>query len=112
MVQLHGEIAPAELHRLRVLVPRLWIIKSLIVRGDNSEALVDDVGRFAPVVDSFITDTFDPLSGARGATGKTHDWRVSRRLVEASLKPVIQFARGGAGGTSGRSRRAYGYQGP
>jgi hypothetical protein len=26
---------------------------------------------------------------ASGATGKTHDWRVSRRLVEVADKPVI-----------------------
>lgn len=89
MVQLHGEIALTELHRLRALAPRLRIVKSLIVRGDNLQALVDEVGRFAQLVDSFITDTFDPLTGARGATGKTHDWAVSRRLVEASPKPVI-----------------------
>ena len=89
MVQLHGEIAPTELRRLRALVPHLRIIKSLIVRGDNLEALIEEVGRLAPLVDSFITDTFDPLTGARGATGKTHDRAVSRRLVEASPKPVI-----------------------
>jgi len=40
-------------------------------------------------VDAFITDTFDPATGASGATGKTHDWTVSRRLVERSPKPVI-----------------------
>ena len=59
------------------------------MRDDNSQALVDDVARLAPLVDCFITDTFDPSTGARGATGKTHDWAVSRRLVEASPKPVI-----------------------
>ena len=37
----------------------------------------------------FITDTFDPATGASGATGKTHDWTVSRKLVELSPKPVI-----------------------
>jgi len=100
IVQLHGEIEREELERLRVLVPHLRIIKSLIVRGDNLEALVEDVGGLAPLVDSFITDTFDPLTGARGATGKTHDWAVSRRLVEASPKPVIL-----AGGLNPRNLR-------
>jgi phosphoribosylanthranilate isomerase len=89
MVQLHGDVTFDELRRLRALAPRLRVIKSLIVRDDNSQALVDDVARFAPLVDSFITDTFDSSTGARGATGKTHDWAVSRRLVEASPKPVI-----------------------
>ncbi|MFW5837260.1 MAG: phosphoribosylanthranilate isomerase, partial [Desulfovibrionaceae bacterium] len=38
---------------------------------------------------AFITDTFDPATGASGATGLTHDWSVSRRLVELSPRPVI-----------------------
>jgi phosphoribosylanthranilate isomerase len=41
------------------------------------------------VVDAFITDTYDPTTGRSGATGKTHAWGVSRRLVELSPKPVI-----------------------
>jgi phosphoribosylanthranilate isomerase len=40
-------------------------------------------------VDAYITDTFDPETGASGATGKTHDWRVSRRVVGQSPRPVI-----------------------
>jgi phosphoribosylanthranilate isomerase len=37
----------------------------------------------------FITDTFDPSTGASGATGKTHDWDISKSLVQLSPKPVI-----------------------
>ena len=40
-------------------------------------------------MDLFITDTFNPSTGASGATGKTHDWKISRKLVEISSKPVI-----------------------
>jgi phosphoribosylanthranilate isomerase len=89
MVQLHGDIAVDELKRLREVEPGWRIIKSLVVTGDNIGALLDDVDRLAPWVDAFITDTFDPATGARGATGKTHDWAVSRKLVEISPKPVI-----------------------
>jgi len=34
-------------------------------------------------------DTYDAATGRHGATGKTHDWSVSRRLVELSPKPVV-----------------------
>lgn len=88
-VQLHGDIAAGELEGLRRSWPGLRVIKSLIVQGDNLVALADDVGRYSTLVDAFITDTFDPSTGARGATGKTHDWWISRRLVELSPKPVI-----------------------
>jgi phosphoribosylanthranilate isomerase len=89
MVQLHGEIAPAQLKALRDGHAQLRIIKSLIVRADNFDGLAQQVKRFAPLVDAFITDTFDPATGASGATGKTHDWRISAKLVELSPKPVI-----------------------
>ena len=89
MVQLHGDVESGVIAELRQEAPALRVIKSLIVRADNADALAAEVARFAPLVDAFITDTFDPATGARGATGKTHDWSVSRRLVALSPKPVI-----------------------
>lgn len=88
-VQLHGDIAATELEGLRRSWPDLRLIKSLIVQSDHLGALADDVVPYSTIVDGFITDTFDPSTGARGATGKTHDWRISRRLVDLSPKPVI-----------------------
>lgn len=89
-VQLHGEMRTFELVRLRAEAPGIEIIKSLIVRSSDSlAALSESMVYFSPHVDAFITDTFDPSSGACGATGKTHDWTVSRRLAELSDKPVI-----------------------
>jgi len=88
-VQLHGAIAPSELLRVRERAPGLGIIKSLIVRADNLPELLDEVARFSPHVDAFITDTFDPASGRSGATGRTHDWAVSRTVVAATHRPVI-----------------------
>ncbi len=40
-------------------------------------------------MDAFITDTFDPATGASGATGKTHEWGISRELRALSPKPLI-----------------------
>ena len=89
IVQLHGAVPVTALAALRELSPDLWIIKSLVVRGDNVTALETLVDRTGPFVDAYITDTFDPATGACGATGCTHDWAISRRLVEHSPKPVI-----------------------
>ena len=88
-VQLHGPIGEARVAELRALLPGLQVIKSLIVRDGNLAGLEARVAAFAPHVDGFITDTFDPCTGASGATGKTHDWRISRRLVELSPRPVL-----------------------
>lgn len=89
MVQLHADVVYAEMRRLRQLAPKMKIFKSLVVRGDNFDALAREADGFAPWVDGYITDTFDPETGATGATGKTHDWSVSRYLVRASPRPVI-----------------------
>ncbi len=88
-VQLHGDITAAETRRLKQLRTGLFLIKALVVRPGNLDALLRDAWEFGPCVDAFITDTWDPQTGARGATGKTHDWAVSRRIVEAAPKPVI-----------------------
>jgi phosphoribosylanthranilate isomerase len=91
-VQLHGPIPVTEAAHLRELAPHLLILKSVIVRSSHAggaAALVAEAGAYAPFVDAFIADTFDPLTGASGATGKTHDWRVSRALVRTLPRPVI-----------------------
>lgn len=89
IIQLHGEISFDELVRTKTLRPEIEIIKSLVVASDNYNKLVNMVEAFSPYVDAFITDTFDPATGAEGATGKTHDWSISKKLVELSPKPVI-----------------------
>ena len=88
-VQLHGDITKAELERLRELDPPLTIIKSLVVGQHAASVLERLVIELAPLVDGFLTDTYAPETGAAGATGLTHDWAVSRRLVQLSSKPVI-----------------------
>lgn len=89
IVQLHGKISKEELEKIKVLRPELEIIKSLVVAKNNYSALENTVKTLSPFVDAFITDTFDPATGAEGATGKTHDWSISRKLVGLSPKPVI-----------------------
>jgi len=89
IIQLHGDIAIDELQKLKSIAPELSIIKSLVIREGNIGQLENIVSSTQKYVDAFITDTFDPSTGASGATGKTHDWKLSKRLVELSNKPVI-----------------------
>ena len=88
-VQLHGGISLTEIVRLKSLAPDLTVIKSLIVEDNNLAELESSVAAFGPHCDSFITDTYDPATGACGATGKTHDWDISRRLVDLSPRAVM-----------------------
>ncbi len=88
-IQIHGDITAGEARRLKETNPGLFLIRALVVRPGNLGELLGMAREFGPHVDAFITDTWDPQTGARGATGKTHDWETSRRIVESSAKPVI-----------------------
>ncbi len=89
IVQLHGDVTPAELATLKQLRPNLQVLKSLVVREDNLAELLAQVDESQEFVDMFITDTFDPATAAKGATGKTHDWSVSAELAARSDKPLM-----------------------
>ncbi|MGF4045394.1 phosphoribosylanthranilate isomerase [Paenarthrobacter nitroguajacolicus] len=88
-VQLHGEVSVTEISKLRRLRPDLGVLKSLIVRESNIKELLTQVDATQEHVDMFITDTFHEATGARGATGRTHDWSVSAQLVARSERPLM-----------------------
>jgi phosphoribosylanthranilate isomerase len=88
-VQLHGAIEPAAVAALRGIAPGLRLAKTLLVRGDDVAALEHAMDAHAPHVDAFLTDSFDPATGAEGATGRTHDWSVSRALARRSTRPLV-----------------------
>lgn len=97
-VQLHSDVPPESLARIKALAP-LYVIKSYVVGREDMDP-AGFVRAYAPFCDAFITDTFDPATGASGATGRVHDWSVSAELVRLSPLPVIL-----AGGLAPRSVR-------
>jgi phosphoribosylanthranilate isomerase len=88
-VQLHGEIEPQAVSELRRNAPELRLAKSLIVRDGCTPALEQALEDFAPHVEAFLTDTYDASTGASGATGRTHDWGISRSLATISPRPLV-----------------------
>jgi len=88
-IQVHGDMAVADLRRLRLLAPGVRLIKAVHVTGE------DALGRalaFAADADALLLDsrTADRLGG----TGRTHDWAVSARIV-AAISPVPVYLAGG-----------------
>lgn len=88
-VQLHGPINLEELRKIKSFRPDIEVIKSLVIHKDNLPELEVIVRTHSQYIDMFITDTYDPTTGASGATGKTHDWNISKHLINISPKPVI-----------------------
>lgn len=85
-LQLHGEFAAPELEMIRVAMPHLKIIRAVHVTGPEALGIARSWER---KVDAILLDTLDPETGRRGATGKAHDWSVSREIVAALRVPVI-----------------------
>ncbi len=96
IVQVHGAISVVELEKLRRLslsdstsaAPfKIW--KSLVVKVGNEQELLQTLHATDSFVDAYITDTYDSTTGASGATGKIHDWKITKSMVEHSARPVI-----------------------
>ncbi len=89
IIQLHGPIEIAELKKLKETRKDISIIKSLVITENNFETLTNLIKQTEAYVDAYITDTFNPATGASGATGKIHNWEISKHFVKLSAKPVI-----------------------
>lgn len=86
VLQAHGEHDPDTILRLKRELPHLKVIKSISVTDESAFA---DVPTWEDVADSLILDSVDPVSGRLGATGRVHDWAISREIVERTSLPVI-----------------------
>ena len=88
-IQVHDDMAIADLRRLRVLAPGARLLKAVHVTGE------DALGRalaYSAVADALVLDsrTADRLGG----TGRTHDWSVSAWIV-AAVAPLPVYLAGG-----------------
>jgi phosphoribosylanthranilate isomerase len=79
-------IAPDVLARLRAEIAPRRLMLTVPVRDAAVLALAD---RLAPLADALLLDSAHPTTGLVGATGLTHDWSLSRRVVEGVGVPVI-----------------------
>lgn len=84
------EFSPARVAELREWIARRRLETALMqaIPVSGPEA-VGEARRFAPYADWLILDSVtDDVEGI-GAAGVTHDWTLSRRIVEESSVPVI-----------------------
>lgn len=89
IVQLHGDIPWEELKRLKSLSPDLSIIKSLVIGKFEFYHLQRLLLDMEPYCEAFIADTYNPETGACGATGALHDLTLSKKLNSLTSKPLI-----------------------
>ena len=86
-IQFHGEITDEQVLLFREHCPAVRTIGRITVTGRSA---LEYTSRFRPPLwDAVILDSVDPVSGAVGATGLTHDWTLSAQIVSHSSVPVI-----------------------
>ena len=80
-----GELPPEKVSRLRNRLA-LPIMQAISVAGP--EAIAEALA-YQEVADYLILDTIDPEISGIGASGTTHDWNISREIVQRVNIPVI-----------------------
>jgi phosphoribosylanthranilate isomerase len=79
-------VTPEKVMVLRGLLPGMKIMQAIPVMDESALQIARD---FEAVSDFFILDSYSPQIGGIGAAGFTHDWSISRAIVEQSHIPVI-----------------------
>lgn len=87
-VQIVDRPAPNAYAHLRRAHPALRILQ--VIHVEDARA-VDEARRAGEAVDAILLDSGKPSAPERtlGGTGDTHDWRISRRVVETCGRPVF-----------------------
>ena len=87
-VQLVDAVEPGTHREIRRALPALKQVQVIHVTGSES---LEEAIHIAPEVDALLLDSGNPNLVVKelGGTGRTHDWSVSRAIVEQSGRPVF-----------------------
>jgi phosphoribosylanthranilate isomerase len=89
-VQLHDDdIDLKEISIIREKMPSVRIIKAIHVGVDGSESPLQKLHNYDDIVDAIILDSVNLKEDRIGGTGMTHDWTLSKKMVDNSHLPVI-----------------------
>jgi phosphoribosylanthranilate isomerase len=88
ILQLVDAPEPGAYAAIRAALPAIKIVQVIHVRDEGS---LDEALKAAAQVDALLLDSGNPSLKIKqlGGTGRVHDWRLSRRIVEQSPVPVF-----------------------
>lgn len=89
LFHLCGDIAdlpPEAVFELRKRIPGVELIQAIPVTGPESLAIAQ---AYEEVADILFLDSVAPHVKGIGIAGVTHDWNISRKIVETVRKPCI-----------------------
>ncbi len=87
-LQLVDRVAPAAYSRLRRALPGIKLVQVVHVGGEEA---VTDALAAAAHADALLLDSGQPRAAIKvlGGTGRTHDWAISRAIVDRVGCPVF-----------------------
>lgn len=87
-IQIVDELADRGYAKIRGALPHVKLVQVIHVVGEES---VDEACELAEHVDAILLDSGNPKLAVKelGGTGRRHDWRLSRRVVETCGIPVF-----------------------
>ena len=86
ILQLYGDATPEAIREVKKALPSLKVWQVLNVSDESSIAKAKE---YEGAADAIALDTLNKETGVRGGTGKTHDWNISKKIVESISIPVI-----------------------
>ena len=87
-IQIVDEVAGKDYERIRDALPNVKIVQVIHVIDEKS---IDEASEIAESVDAILLDSGNPHLEIKelGGTGRRHDWKLSRKIVETCGKPVF-----------------------
>ncbi len=87
-IQIVDELLGREYAKIRAALPHVKIVQVIHVVDDSSVA---EAAEIAESVDAILLDSGNPTLAVKelGGTGRQHDWKLSRKIVETCGKPVF-----------------------
>ncbi len=96
-IQIVDTLQDAAYDKLRAAMPNIKLVQVIHVLN---EASVDEAIRISEHVDALLLDSGNPNLAVKelGGTGRVHNWKLSRQIVEQARVPV--FLAGGLNATN------------
>ena len=87
-IQIVDELPERDYANIRAVAANIKLVQVIHVTGEES---VDEACELAEHVDAILLDSGNPNLAIKelGGTGRQHDWRLSRRIIETCCKPVF-----------------------
>jgi phosphoribosylanthranilate isomerase len=87
-IQIVDALAAGAYHELRAALPGIKLVQVIHVMDENS---VEEAMTAAEHADALLLDSGNPTLAVKvlGGTGRTHDWKLSRKIRDSVKVPVF-----------------------